>query len=153
MDICENMWYYICKDTEKERECMKKVLCILLAALMIPCTVLLSACAEKPATDDTTSAENVTGAVTEPEVTEITADLPDVKFNNKPFRVILQEDSSGDIYTEDHEIGEPIHDAVFERNIKVCEKYGVELQVSKDEYTAAASRRARTNTICASSTW
>ncbi len=122
---------------------MKKVLCILLAALMIPCAVLLSACAEKPATDDTTSAETVTGAVTEPEVTEITTDLPDVKFNNKPFRVILQEDSSGDIYTEDHEIGEPIHDAVFERNIKVCEKYGVELQVSKDEYTAVNNAISR----------
>ncbi len=122
---------------------MKKVLCILLAALMIPCAVLLTACAEKPATDDTTSAETVTGAVTEPEVTEITADLPDVKFNNKPFRVILQEDSSGDIYTEDHEIGEPIHDAVFERNIKVCEKYGIELQVSKDEYTAVNNSISR----------
>ena len=122
---------------------MKKVLCILLAALMIPCAVLLSACAEKPATDDTTSAETVTDAVTEPEVTEITADLPDVKFNNKPFRVILQEDSSGDIYTEDHEIGEPIHDAVFERNIKVCEKYGIELQVSKDEYTAVNNSISR----------
>jgi ABC-type glycerol-3-phosphate transport system substrate-binding protein len=122
---------------------MKKVLCILLAALMIPCAVLLTACAEKPATDDTTSAETVTGAVTEPEVTEITADLPDVKFNNKPFRVILQEDSSGDIYTEDHEIGEPIHDAVVERNIKVCEKYGIELQVSKDEYTAVNNSISR----------
>ena len=122
---------------------MKKVLCILLAALMIPCALLLTACADKPGEDVTTSAEAVTDAVTEPEVTEITADLPDVKFNNKPFRVILQEDSSGDIYTEDHEIGEPIHDAVFERNIKVCEKYGIELQVSKDEYTAVNNAISR----------
>ena len=122
---------------------MKKVLCILLAALMIPCAVLLSACADKPVTDDTTSAETVTDAVTEPEVTEITADLPDVKYNSKPFRVILQEDSAGDIYTEDHETGEPIHDAVFERNIKICEKYGIELQISKDEYNAVNNTISR----------
>ncbi len=115
---------------------MKKFLCVLLAALMIAAVVLTTGCAEKPEPAGTSADEKETTVTAEPEVTEIKDDLPEIKFNNKPFRVILQADSEGDIYTEDHEIGEPVHDAVLQRNLTVCERFGVELQISRDEYTA-----------------
>lgn len=123
---------------------MKKVLCILLTALMTACAVLMASCAESPyAESGTISGETDTAAVTGPEETEIKDDLPDINFKDKTFRVILQEDSAGDIYTEDHETGEPIHDAVFERNIKVCERFGVKLEISKNEYTAVNNAISR----------
>ena len=115
---------------------MKKILSILLASLMAFGAVIMTSCAEQPGADTTASDVTQTEAVTEPEVTEIKEDLPEVKYNGKPFRVIIQAESSGDIYTEDHEIGEPVHDAVFERNLKVCERFGIELQIETNDYTS-----------------
>lgn len=115
---------------------MKKVLCILLAALTVSGAVFLTGCADKPAADSATQTEITTVAETEPEETVIEADLPDVYYNGKPFRVILQSDSEGDIFTEDHETGEPVHDAVFQRNVKVCDEFGIELQITRNDYTA-----------------
>ena len=114
---------------------MKKILCVIFALLLTVSAVFAAGCAEqKPQATDTEGAASITTA--EPEVTEIKEDLPEVKFNNRPFRVIIQSQAEADIYTEDHEIGESVHDAVFERNLKVCERFGIELQILRDDYTA-----------------
>ena len=111
---------------------MKKILCVIISALFVLSAALLAGCAKDPAENSETTDE----ITTVPEDTVIKDDLPEVSFKGKTFRVILQEDSSGDVFTEDHEIGEPLHDAVLQRNINVCERFGIELDVSKDEYSA-----------------
>ena len=127
---------------------MKRILCIILAALMLAGAAVLTGCAEKkPAANDETTVPQGT-ATAEPEETLVPDELPDVSFNGRTFRVILQADSASDIYTEDHEIAEPVHDAVFRRNKAVCDRFGVELAIMKDEYTsvnASITRSVKAN--------
>ena len=124
---------------------MKKILSIIIAALTLLGTVLMAGCAEKqPVKDDVTTAAPVQTAVTaEPEETLVPDDLPEISFEGKPFRVILQSDSEGDIFTENHETSEPLHDAVFRRNKMVCDRFGVELEVMRDNYTAVNASISR----------
>ena len=122
---------------------MKKILCVIFVLLLTVTPVFTAGCAEqRPLTTDTadTQPDSVT---TEPAETEIKDDLPEVNFKNRPFRVIIQSQGEADIYTEDHEIGESVHDAVFERNLKVCDRFGIELQVTRDDYTAVNNAISR----------
>ena len=128
---------------------MKKILSSILAALMFAGAVVLTGCAEKkPAAGDATAAAQETAVTVEPEETLVPDDLPEISFAGKTFRVLLQKDSESDMYTEDHEIAEPLHDAVFRRNKAVCDRFGIELQITTDDYpavTAAVNRCAKSN--------
>jgi hypothetical protein len=122
---------------------MKKLLCVIFALLLAASAVMSAGCAEQsPLVTDTAGTEPDT-VTTEPEETEIREDLPEVTFNGRPFRVIIQSQAEADIYTEDHEIGESIHDAVFERNIKVCDRFGIELQITREDYSAVNNSISR----------
>ncbi len=123
---------------------MKRVLCAIFALLLAVSSAVFTGCAENNPGGDKTTAEAVSDTVTEePAVTEIKEELPEVYYNGRPFRVIIKSDSENDIYTEDHEINEPLHDAVFERNLKVCERFGIELQIERDDYPAVNNAISR----------
>jgi ABC-type glycerol-3-phosphate transport system substrate-binding protein len=118
---------------------MKKALCLFIAAVTILSAFAFAGCADKPA--DTTAAGTTAAEVTtEPEETEILPELPDVKYDGRVFRVILPDGMESDVYTEDHETSEPVHDAVFKRNKTIEERYGIEFVVIKDDLTAVNNR-------------
>ena len=119
---------------------MKKVLCYVFAALMVLSVIALAGCADQPA--NVTTAEATTVEVTtEPEETEILPDLPDVKYDGRVFRVITPDGmQSMDIYTEDHETSDPLHDAVFKRNNIIMDRYGITFDISVDEYSTVNTK-------------
>ena len=121
---------------------MKKALCIIFAALLSLSAVFAAGCADAPGGSDTKTEQAITDEVTtEPEVTEIQPDLPEVTYSGKVFRVITPDGmQSVDIYTEDHETSDPLHDAVFKRNNIIMERYGITLEVTVDEYSAVNSK-------------
>ncbi|MBO4422252.1 MAG: carbohydrate ABC transporter substrate-binding protein [Clostridia bacterium] len=118
---------------------MKRIMCIILAALLAVTAFVAVGCAEKPGANtaaQTTGDPSDSGDTTEPEVTEVPDDLPEMKFD-KTFRVIIPNtgNMAKDIYTEDHETSDPLHDAVFRRNGLVEERFGVKFEISTDEYS------------------
>jgi hypothetical protein len=66
---------------------LKKILCMLLAGLMLTSTV---ACASSD-TEDDTAANRGTAAVTEEDNTEIRPELPEVTYDGEPFRILTEE--------------------------------------------------------------
>ncbi len=102
---------------------MKKILCILLAGLM-----LLSVCACAETRDDPTD----TSAVTSPEnqsedETKENLDIPDTRYNDVEFTFLTRDEgewSSLDIYAEKGN-EDNISDAVYRRNELVRNKYGI----------------------------
>ena len=115
---------------------MKKALCIVFASLLLLSAAFSAGCAEQnPATTSAETGDATTAAATEPEETEIADDLPEQNYGNKVFRVILPDaGAEKDFYTEDHETADPLHDAVFTRNNNVAARFGVQFEVSVDEY-------------------
>lgn len=120
---------------------MKKVLCLVLALLMLLPFVV--ACADNngdtpadtttaaPAAADTTAAP--TGDTTPAETTEakIQADLPDVQYKGYTFR-IANDYADATKYTSnlivsDTQTGEPINDAIYARTVLVETQFGIEL--------------------------
>ncbi len=122
---------------------MKKSLTALLALLTL--SGVLASCGDTPSTSRTgTDAANTnkisteTEAVTETETTvpRIETGLPEADFNGYDFRVITrgsfnQHWSSKDIYAEE-ENGDPINDAVYQRNQKVTEQYNFKITEIRD---------------------
>ncbi|MBQ2709215.1 MAG: extracellular solute-binding protein [Clostridia bacterium] len=110
----------------------KRLLALLLSALM---ATSVAACAGNDTSTDTTAAPVSTTApadeTTVPAETELTPDLPEIKFEgtsltfacrprdatNYKARWLMADEMNGDI----------INDAVFERNTYIEEKYGIEL--------------------------
>ncbi len=120
---------------------MKRILCILFAALLCLSALIMAGCADKPAGNETTAEVTTEEETAEPEETQIPDDLPTVNYKNKVFRVILPDGmQASDVYTEDHETADPLHDAVFTRNANVMERFGIELEVSTDEYSAVNTK-------------
>ncbi len=120
---------------------MKKILCVVFTALMCLSSVFAAGCAEQ--TPAATSAESTaadTAAATEPEETQIKDDLPDMRFEGKTFRVIVQEGGKLDFYTEDHETSESVHDAVFTRNNNVKDRFGIDFDIIVDGYDSVNNR-------------
>ncbi len=110
----------------------------LVALLLVGCTAAsMIACgdaaAENPA-DDTTAAPDASNAVTETAVTEDTrvyAELPEANFEGYDFRVITKGSFNAhwtamDIFAEATN-GDPINDAVYNRNIAVMDKYNFKI--------------------------
>ena len=120
---------------------MKKAISAIFAALMVISCLVMAGCTEKdPGTQktDTTAAaetDEVTPAVTE--APEILPDLPDVTFENSdPFVILTQKSGyDADFYTEDHDTGDTLHDAVRLRNNNVCDKYKIQIEVYCEEYS------------------
>ena len=106
-----------------------------LAAILLSLTVLLpvlSGCAGDTSPDETepvtTAAATVDATVTEEATSEV-PDIPDTVWNRE-FRVLGCGDKASpsfptfEIYAEDYN-GEAMNDAVFERNEKIKQKYGI----------------------------
>ncbi len=122
---------------------MKKALCIIFAVLLASSAVFAAGCANQGGAGVNTQTEQATAAeeTTEPEVTEILPDLPDVRYDGKVFRVILPDGMQAtDVFTEDHETSDPLHDAVFKRNNIIMDRYGITFDVSTDDYAAINSK-------------
>lgn len=125
---------------KKEEGMMKRYICVILSALFVLSAVFAVGCAEQKPADDTTGKDTTASAVTEPEETVVKDDLPERKFGGKVFRVLIQEGGSDDFYTEDHEINESVHDAVFTRNNNVKERFGIDFDIIVDDYTSVNNR-------------
>ena len=120
---------------------MKRILCILFAALLCLSALIMAGCAEKPAGNETTAEVTTEEETAGPEETQIPDDLPTVNYKNKVFRVILPDGmQASDVYTEDHETSDPLHDAVFKRNNIIMDRYGITLEISQDEYSAVNNK-------------
>ncbi len=121
-----------------------------LTAIMILLGMLVTAsCAEKA--DDTPdegvgTKNTVVDVDTEPEETQISDDLPEGLFyDGKSFRMLIRNDVGWieDMYVEESN-GEIMNDAVYDRNQKVSERFGVKFELIKssnanldyDGYTA-----------------
>ncbi len=118
---------------------MKKALCLMIAAVTALSAFMFAGCAET--NTETTAADITTAeATTEPETTEILPELPDVRYDGRVFRVLLPDGMDSDVYTEDHETSEPVHDAVFKRNKTIEDMYGIKLIVMKDDLGAVNNR-------------
>lgn len=116
---------------------MKKTLCcMLLAALLL---TSFAACAsngggsEKETTGGADTAADTTA--TEPVETEpakITPDLPDRDFEGYTYRGLVRGYIDAHWYTRDFSAeeltGEPINDAVYNRNAAVCDRFNVKIE-------------------------
>ena len=122
---------------------MKKVLCLVLALLMLLPFVV--ACADNnvdtpadtttaaPSAADTTAAPSGDVSATPEETTEakLTPDLPDVKYNGYTF-LIANDYADATKYTSnlivsDTQTGEPINDAIYARTVLVEDQFGIQL--------------------------
>lgn len=125
---------------------MKKAICMILAALTVLGVLASSGCAnsathtdtDKPVvtTDDTKAAE-----VTSVEETETEAEtdaLPQVSYGGEEFRVLAQTDGNRhyDIYAEEADESDAVHDAVFNRNLAVQDRFGISIVVEYDTFSA-----------------
>lgn len=120
---------------------MKKILCVIFAVLLSLSVIFTAGCAEKPENTETDAESETAAETTEPEETTVPDDLPAVNYKNRVFRVIIPDGiQQKDIYTEDHETTDALHDAVFKRNEIVKERFGIELEVSVDEYSAVNTK-------------
>lgn len=102
---------------------IRRVLCLilsfLLAATCVSVLPALTSCAnvdENVGTAGTDTDDTDTGAVTEGP--DETLDLPELSFGNTVFRVLDAQDNEffGEIDVENGNTGEPVNDAIFERN-------------------------------------
>ena len=133
------MYYRIRETINFRRRDMKKALCVIFAVLLSLSVFVFAGCSDSPA--ETTAAEVTTEEQTnKPEVTEILPELPDERYDGKVFRVLVPDGMDSDVYTEDHETSEPVHDAVFKRNRIIEDRYGITLEVIKDEVGSVNNR-------------
>jgi len=107
-----------------------KILSLILSAAFL---LSLASCASEPSDTADTTAKNTSDTVTSAEVTaeaRITPDIPeDADFEGYEFKVMTKGTTnvhwkSKDIAAEEQN-GDPINDAVYERNSKVGEKYNI----------------------------
>ena len=146
----------------------KRILALLLAALMASSVI---ACAsDTPDSTDTTaapSADTTVSADTTPAETELKPDLPDVRFDGTQL-IVIHNPAVQTYYYEPwiyakNITGDIINDAVYERNMIIEEKYGVEIvsiedtnpantaglasQAQSDEYDLAMCKITHVGTI------
>lgn len=116
---------------------MKRALSLILAMLMLVMTVV--SCGGKNEPTETTTAplnEAETSASTEatttvPEETvapELRDDIPEVNFNNETFKVLIREETKHEM-TSAEITGDLVGDAVYQREITVEERLGVQIDV------------------------
>lgn len=122
----------------------RRILSSLLAALML---AALPGCGN--AAEETTAAptDDTAAEVVETEETKLLPDLPDKDFGGYEFSILTKGNFSGHWFSQDayaEELtGEPINDAVYNRNAAVGEKYNftvVEMTGSSDDPSALAKQ-------------
>ena len=104
---------------------MKKLLCVLLAALMLVCT--LASCGTATENTDTTAAGDVT--TNAEEETRETLDIPDTRYDGTELCFLTRDESEWstlEIFAENQTSeSDNISNAVFERNDRILQNYGV----------------------------
>ncbi len=127
-----------------------RLMSALLAALMLSSAVAMSACGESEVNSETTPAQNTTTPtsgeaveeVPEEELTDlerrqrIPDNLPEQKFDGEEFRVMTRETYAGwqystEIWVEELN-GDACNDAVYNRNVKIEDRFDVEISVTED---------------------
>lgn len=114
---------------------MKKILCILLASLML--LSMLASCGEAVEENPTeTQAPGATGAVTEGETRE-PLEIPDTRYDDMELVFLTRDESEWstiEIFTEKLETStDNIATAVYERNDMILQKYGVTIKELKQQ--------------------
>ena len=103
---------------------MKKLLCVLLAALMLVGT--LASCGTGTETTDTTASNVTTGAEDE---TRESLDIPDTRYDGEELCFLTRDESEWstlEIFAENQTSeSDNISNAVFERNDRILQAYGV----------------------------
>ena len=107
---------------------MKKLLCVLLAALMLVCTLASCATGSETTTTETTAAGTNTPNTEEVE-TEATLDIPDTRYDDEELCFLTRDEglwSTAEIFAENQTAdSDNINNAVFERNDRIYQNYGV----------------------------
>ena len=118
---------------------MKRALALMLALLMLVMTV--AACGAKDTqTDDTTTTAPSAGndtttpsdtSATEPAETvppELVDSIPETRFDGEVFTALIREETKHELHSEEI-TGDLVGDAVYNRNLAVEERLGVEIEV------------------------
>ena len=111
---------------------LKKLLCLLLAGLMMTSAV---ACASN---DSDTPADASTAAATEAADTELKPDLPEMDFGGEPFRILGSKDGLGYVLSEKTK-GEEVNDALVTANLAVSNQFNIDFEtilVNNEEDTS-----------------
>ena len=107
----------------------------LLAALIIAASAVSCADADAAQTADTASAETGSTAAETEDVFDPFANLPEADYDGYEFNMLIRPTDRwvGDMYIEEA-TGDPVDDAVFERNSRISEQYNI-----KFTYTPSSS--------------
>ena len=123
---------------------MKKLLCMLLASLMVVGT--LATCGTGTETEDTTAPGSIADTNVESETRE-TLDIPDTRYDGMELCFLTRDEgewSTLEIFAEDQTSeSDNISTAVFERNDRILQTYGVTITELKkptgEHYTALST--------------
>lgn len=112
---------------------MKKITTLLLLAAILSASVLTSCGGGDTGTSADTKADATADAVSETEPTDprqlISDDLPEKDYSGKTFRMMLRESYEYEFDVEEAD-GDTMNDAIFNRNLKISERYGVEFETT-----------------------
>lgn len=95
-------------------------------SLLLILTMLLASCGNSTTVDDSTESTGDTTAIDETTETKLTADLPDVRYDDTTITYL-----TADPYVDHFRLiteltGEALNDAAFNRNLAVSDRLGVE---------------------------
>ena len=105
----------------------------ILSAILLMSLILSASCGSAPTDGAVTSEEQLTESTETEETTEarIEPDLPDTKWEGYQFRVLTKGDTNVHWKSKDiaatEENGDVINDAVYKRNMKIYDRFGVEM--------------------------
>ena len=105
----------------------------ILSAILLMSLILSASCGSAPTDGTVTSEEQLTESTETEETTEarIEPDLPDTKWEGYQFRVLTKGDTNVHWKSKDiaatEENGDVINDAVYKRNMKIYDRFGVEM--------------------------
>ena len=111
----------------------KTTACLLLAAMLISSATALASCGDTQDTQtpaDTANAGGETAAVeTEPVDPRllVSDDLPEKDYTGRKFRFLLRQNYEYEFDVKEAD-GDTMNDAIFNRNLKISERYGVEFE-------------------------
>lgn len=112
---------------------LKRVLCGLTAFLLAASSV---ACGEEVREDQDTTVDDTSVSVDDGS-DELKPDLPDVNYGGREFRVGYHiQDNTESLLFKDTDSGEIVDSAIYNRNIALEEKYGIELKFINSGYPA-----------------
>jgi len=128
----------------------KHVTLLLLLAMLL--SAFASCTGDSPETTPETPAETQPVETEETEA-ELTANLPDVNYDGYTF-TLMTLNNYGRGYIADEMTGEPLNDAIFESNNKVCEVLGIQLEYVEvgDENGQGVAVNALRNALAAGDT-